>query len=93
MPERTIKNGSVLVTEEYELRTIDQYGDVIDVDHHDTKAAALAALEKWEPYNDEVAAVVEYHRKYHPARFGEDKFTVLARKGDAAALVEGGWDK
>lgn len=90
MPRTVLKKGSLLKTVEFDLRLIDGGGDVVEVEHFETRDAAIAA-----PRHDAVAWVVERHTSYSPAYLsptGEaDSFVTVARGGDEAALDAGGW--
>lgn len=81
---------------EYEVRTIDQYGDCIEVQHHDTEAEARATFDATELDEQVRAVAIEKAEKYYDGSPDRDlhdaDYTVLARRGDAEALAAGGWD-
>jgi hypothetical protein len=80
---------------EYEIRSIDIFGDAIDVDHYQTKSEALEQSKTFELTGErEVKAiVVEKHTRYYPFGRKPDDYTVLFTRGDEAALKAGSWDK
>lgn len=92
MSTRIIKNGYATVTTEYEVRSLDQYGDSQDVRHYETRAEAISTAPA--VLGGEVVAwVVEKHVTRSPAHwFAEpSRYTILATGGSREALVKGGW--
>ena len=92
MSTRIIKNGHATVTTEYEVRSLDQFGDSQDVRHYETQAEALAAAPA--VLGGEITGwVVEKHVTRAPAHwFAEPSiYTTIATGGSREALVEGGW--
>jgi NADH dehydrogenase FAD-containing subunit len=90
MPLKEWKDKNRCTITEWAVATVDEFGDIIDVNNYDTPAEAQAAFDR---EADAVAVVLEKRLTRYPMhRFREPrKFTVLATKGDAAALAEGGW--
>ena len=95
MPERVYKDGCRIAITEYEIRSIDRWGDAQNVDHCETKVEALKTLAKFEPSGDIVAMVIEKHVSRRPSHmFDEpDTYTKIANVGNAEALHAGGWDQ
>lgn len=79
---------------EYAVRDIDQFGDVIDVDFHDSKIKAMAAAKvAMHTINGPAAVVVERETKWGN---DADGITDIEREtvfhgGSVAALAAGGW--
>jgi hypothetical protein len=78
-----------LITTEYEVRELDQYGDAIDVSHFRSRATAMDFAKRLQC----VACIVEKHVKRYPAHLFRlpDSYATLATFGDKVALTEGGW--
>ena len=84
---------------EYGVRTIDQFGDVIDVNHYIRKPEALREVEAEtlgaaRPGCEvAVAVVVEHETSWGNDAEGvvEREFEVIYSRGDEAALRAGGW--
>lgn len=84
---------------EYEIRTIDQYGDVIDIvwSEPNTKAGYARAMAKMPTYieGDAVAVVIErttFISDIDGVGLDDlDYSDTLAWAGDETALSEGGW--
>lgn len=93
MSERVSKNGNRVTVTEYEVREINIDGDAINVDHHDTKSAALKQADAYHfaPGGVVVAVVVEKHVSKYPHHGEPDQFTTLYSNGSRDALVAGGW--
>ena len=83
---RTLKRWT-----EYGIRTIDEFGDVIDVDYRDRKAAAFAAARKLLVGDGVYAVVVERERKsayvddYGNVEDLQVEYETVAAVGDEAA--------
>lgn len=90
--DRITHGGSAIVSTEFEVRTIDTFGDVENVDHFDSRVLALAAA-RATLARGAVAVVVEKHIRRRPAfLFDEpETYRTVATLGDPAALAEGGW--
>lgn len=76
--------------DEWEVRQIDEHGDAFDVDHHDTEAAAMAAMSLDGSCK---ALVLERHIGESCGDHGieQDEYETVKTIGDEAALREGGW--
>lgn len=92
MAWKELKDGASRLTE-YETRSIDEYGDAVDVNHYETKAEALEHAER-ELEHGAAAVVVEVHVSYHgPLGAGmRDRYKTVFTKGSAAALEAGAWE-
>lgn len=90
---RVSKDGHRITLTEYEVRTLDLYGDSIQVLHFPTREAALAAAPHEIGKDGCMAVAVEKHVSKRPAFLASepDKYTVIATFGDRKALEEGGW--
>lgn len=83
-----------IVEIEFAYRTIDRFGDTIDVEHYETIEGATAAMAATEFTGDVRAAVIEkvvWTRRVNrrePVDFVEYH---IAAAGDSAALHAGGW--
>lgn len=66
MKTRITHNGAGIVMTEYEIRDLDKYGDVINVDHAPDKRTALQRAEALLS-GGALAVVIERHISKHPA--------------------------
>jgi hypothetical protein len=91
MPEKIFKDKCRVRVVEYEVRTIDEFGDSQDVAHYDTKREALAAAQL--SLASARAVVVEKHTSRYPAfMFPEpNTYKPISAMGDKTALDTGGW--
>lgn len=91
MKSKITHGGTGIVTREYEVRGIDQYGDAVEVFHFDTlrkaRAAVAGVLETYP------AAAIELATKKQPMHLFKNpvQFQTVATFGDKAALEAGGW--
>ena len=76
-------------TIEYDIRSIDSNGEVIDVDHYATLAEAKRFLP--ELCGGIVAWVIEKHKTADEGR--ESQFTTICFGGDNNALQIGNWNQ
>ncbi len=78
-----------MISTEYTVSEIDEYGDVVDVDHFEEKHVAVAAGR----LRDAVAVVVEKVIRRYPAHmFAEHAtFKTIETFGSHEALEAGGW--
>lgn len=78
---------------EYELRTIDQFGDVIDIDRFESKEAAIASGRSVLARGEIAAIVVEKHTSCRPSHMfnDPDKYEKVFSAGTEQALSDGGW--
>ena len=92
MKDRISKDGNRIISTEYEVRDIDEYGDAQDVNHYGCNREAMDAAKKSIAAGSKAVAV-EKHIARRPAfLFPEpDTFTTLAVMGDKAALELWGW--
>lgn len=80
---------------EYGVRTIDEHGDVIDVDHYSRLPQAKLAALRAQLGERVCAVVIEREVKYgneEEGLVGDIDFTTVYRHGSATALHAGGWD-
>lgn len=91
MKSKVSHGGAGLTTAEYEVRELDEHGDVIDVNHYETKREAMEHAEKLLTHS--AAVVVELHIMKYPAHLFDEpsKYTAIATMGSVSALTEGGW--
>lgn len=89
MNQRISKDGNRVTMTEWEVRTLDQYGDALDVTHWPNEAMARAyvvtlASSAW---------VIEKHTSRRPAHLfaNPDVYVTVAKGGDESALRDGGW--
>lgn len=92
MSQRIFKDGCRCVITSFEVRTLDQHGDADNVDHYESKEAALQEAKRAIKAGV-VAVVVEKHVTGMPAHMFADPSTYvgIATFGDRLALMEGGW--
>lgn len=94
MKDKVTHGGSGLITREYVINDIDQYGDVIDVDHADNLREALKRAEQIQfENNGTMAVVVELVTRKYPMFLFVDPviFKTVKTYGNLDALKEGGW--
>ncbi len=91
MPSRVSRNGHSVITTDYELRTLDAFGDAIDVELFESLADARAATERALAMPNVKAWVIEKHVSVRPAYGAPDRYTTIATGGDTGALALGGW--
>ena len=77
------------MTIEYDIRSIDANGEVIDVDHYATLAEAKRFLPEF--CGGIVAWVIEKHKTADEGR--ESQFTTICFGGDDNALRIGNWNQ
>lgn len=83
--------GAGITTREYEVRELDEHGDVIDVNHYETKREAMALAKRLLTHS--AAVVIELHVMKYPAHLFREpsRYTTVATMGSVSALTEGGW--
>lgn len=91
MKSKISHGGAAITTAEYEVRELDEHGDVLDVNHYETKREAMTWAEKL--LRRSAAVVVELHIMKYPAHLFHEpsKYTTIATMGNVSALTEGGW--
>jgi hypothetical protein len=99
MHTKISKDKNRLTVTEYDVRPIDENGDVIDPVPCRSFAEARAVAEEIEKFGKHggvsvAALVIEKHVARYPAHlFAEgDTYTLLEARGNRSALVAGGWD-
>lgn len=91
-----LRKGEVEIVE-WEIRTIDSFGDAVDVDHYESESAALAnahvGLAMLPDDDGGVALAVEQHISRRPSRFFDtpDEYTTVWVGGTKDALEAWGW--
>lgn len=91
MSKRIFKDGCRMEEIEFEVRTIDAYGDSQDVSHFEIEQEAIAYAKR--EAGSAVAVVVEKHFSRYPAHLfaKPSDYKILATYGDRDALQAGGW--
>lgn len=76
---------------EFETRSIDEFGDVKNINHFETKKEAINFAKKI--LKNEKAVVVEKHTSFFPSYLFPERnlFETIFSDGDNSALTEGGW--
>jgi len=79
-------NGTTCRIVEFEVRTLDEFADCIDVLHHETFAAAFECAHK-EIASGAIAVVIEKHTSWHGfSGYKPDRYETKLRLGNPDVL-------
>lgn len=94
LKDKVTHNGSGLVTHEYQISRIDEYGDIMDCDHTRDLDEARASAQGYASEHPAHGCIVEHVTRRYPLHLHTNEpvtHKIVNTYGSRDALIAGGW--